>query len=299
MSVSTWFRANEFDKSWQALIADGESNRWRLHRRSGDGGFAWVGGNGDTPAGADVTIGEWNHIVAIADANAVEFGSRVYLNGEIYAERPEPANLGSNDFNVMIGENPDARGRTWNGDIDDVALWNRPLSAEEVAALGAGPLSVSGTTLPHYDSGAFSGDFVHGRDGAYIVFSDVMGSSFVLEGQPIETRAPINGIDILIGGGFEPPAGGGGKISSVALTDGNVVIQYEGTLVVATNRDEAAALALGRRVETGTFFMNRCDYLDPGLAWTGVKDSGRGCTLSRVGYEQLTRPKSFHLRHAL
>jgi acyl-CoA reductase-like NAD-dependent aldehyde dehydrogenase len=60
--------------------------------------------------------------------------------------------------------------------------------------------------------------------------------------------------------------------------------------------DERAALALGQRVETGTWFMNRCDYLDPALAWTGVKDSGRGCTLSRVGYEVLTRPKSFHLR---
>jgi len=61
-------------------------------------------------------------------------------------------------------------------------------------------------------------------------------------------------------------------------------------------RDEEAALELGARVETGTFFMNRCDYLDPALAWTGVKDSGRGCTLSRLGFEALTRPKSFHLR---
>jgi acyl-CoA reductase-like NAD-dependent aldehyde dehydrogenase len=60
--------------------------------------------------------------------------------------------------------------------------------------------------------------------------------------------------------------------------------------------DADAALAIGERVETGTWFMNRCDYLDPALAWTGVKDSGRGCTLSSVGYEQLTRPKSFHLR---
>jgi acyl-CoA reductase-like NAD-dependent aldehyde dehydrogenase len=55
---------------------------------------------------------------------------------------------------------------------------------------------------------------------------------------------------------------------------------------------------IGRKVQTGTVFANRCDYLDPSLAWTGVKDSGRGCTLSRVGYEQLTRPKSFHLRKA-
>ena len=60
--------------------------------------------------------------------------------------------------------------------------------------------------------------------------------------------------------------------------------------------DAAAAERIGHRIDTGTVFLNRCDYLDPALAWTGVKDSGRGCTLSRVGYEHLTRPKSFHLR---
>jgi acyl-CoA reductase-like NAD-dependent aldehyde dehydrogenase len=61
-------------------------------------------------------------------------------------------------------------------------------------------------------------------------------------------------------------------------------------------RDMDAAESIGRNVETGTVYMNRCDYLDPGLAWTGVKDTGRGATLSRVGYESLTRPKSYHLR---
>lgn len=63
--------------------------------------------------------------------------------------------------------------------------------------------------------------------------------------------------------------------------------------------DLDAAVRIGDRVETGTWYMNRCDYLDPALAWTGVKDSGRGCTLSRLGYEALTRPKSFHLRLSL
>lgn len=63
--------------------------------------------------------------------------------------------------------------------------------------------------------------------------------------------------------------------------------------------DLDAAEAIGARVDTGTFFMNRCDYLDPALAWTGVKHTGRGATLSRVGYETLTRPKSFHLRHEI
>jgi acyl-CoA reductase-like NAD-dependent aldehyde dehydrogenase len=61
-------------------------------------------------------------------------------------------------------------------------------------------------------------------------------------------------------------------------------------------RDRDAAERIGVQIETGTVFMNRCDYLDPGLAWTGVKDTGRGATLSKLGYEALTRPKSFHLR---
>jgi acyl-CoA reductase-like NAD-dependent aldehyde dehydrogenase len=63
--------------------------------------------------------------------------------------------------------------------------------------------------------------------------------------------------------------------------------------------DLEAAERIGDQVETGTVFMNRCDYLDPALAWTGVKDTGRGASLSPIGYEMLTRPKSYHLRHAL
>jgi acyl-CoA reductase-like NAD-dependent aldehyde dehydrogenase len=71
--------------------------------------------------------------------------------------------------------------------------------------------------------------------------------------------------------------------------------QYGLTASIWTS-DEDAAVRIGNELNTGTVYMNRCDYLDPALAWTGVKDSGRGCTLSRLGYEALTRPKSFHLR---
>jgi len=60
--------------------------------------------------------------------------------------------------------------------------------------------------------------------------------------------------------------------------------------------DVEKAMYIGDQVETGTWFMNRCDYLDPQLAWTGVKKTGKGCTLSKVGYEYLTRPKSYHLK---
>jgi acyl-CoA reductase-like NAD-dependent aldehyde dehydrogenase len=60
--------------------------------------------------------------------------------------------------------------------------------------------------------------------------------------------------------------------------------------------DPDAAIRIGDAIHTGTWFMNRCDYLDPALAWTGVRDSGRGCALSVLGFDQFTRPKSFHLR---
>jgi acyl-CoA reductase-like NAD-dependent aldehyde dehydrogenase len=70
-----------------------------------------------------------------------------------------------------------------------------------------------------------------------------------------------------------------------------------GLTAAVFTQDEGAARSLGRRLQTGTVFMNRCDYLDPALAWTGVKHTGRGATLSVLGYEHLTRPKSYHLKH--
>lgn len=62
-------------------------------------------------------------------------------------------------------------------------------------------------------------------------------------------------------------------------------------------QDIAAAQTIGRQIETGTVFMNRCDYVDPTLVWSGVKDTGSGIALSRLGFGPYTRPKSFHLKH--
>lgn len=61
-------------------------------------------------------------------------------------------------------------------------------------------------------------------------------------------------------------------------------------------QDVARAESVGDRIETGTVFMNRADYLDPGLCWTGCKQTGRGGGLSVIGYHNLTRPKSYHLK---
>jgi acyl-CoA reductase-like NAD-dependent aldehyde dehydrogenase len=106
----------------------------------------------------------------------------------------------------------------------------------------------------------------------------------------VDHRMPVMREEI-----FGPVAG----IMKVSSDDEAVDLMNDsdfGLTAAIWSEDAEVALALGNRVNTGTWFMNRCDYLDPALAWVGVKDSGRGCTLSVVGYEHLTRPKSFHMR---
>ena len=63
-------------------------------------------------------------------------------------------------------------------------------------------------------------------------------------------------------------------------------------------KDAAAAADIGAQIDTGTVFMNRCDYLDPALCWTGCKDTGRGGSLSYLGFHSVTRVKSYHLKKA-
>lgn len=71
-----------------------------------------------------------------------------------------------------------------------------------------------------------------------------------------------------------------------------------GLTVSLWTKDEERASRLGSELETGTVFMNRCDYLDPALVWTGVKETGRGGSLSVLGFHNLTRPKSYHFKKA-
>jgi len=118
-------------------------------------------------------------------------------------------------------------------------------------------------------------------------------------GSPYLAPQVLTGVDhdmrVMTEETFGPVVG----IMKVASDDEAVRLMNDSDLGLTAaiyTEDEDAALALGDRIETGTVFMNRCDYLDPALAWTGVKNTGRGCTLSSLGYAALTRPKSFHLR---
>ena len=141
ISISAWFRVDAFDTDWQALVAQGEGSSWRIARRGAEAGIAYAGGIGDTPAGTDVNDGEWHHVVAITDAEGLDFATAVYIDGVQDTIIEGVPALASNGQYVRIGDNPGATGREWEGGIDDVAIWNRVLSEGEIASLyndGAG-----------------------------------------------------------------------------------------------------------------------------------------------------------------
>ncbi len=142
MTVAGWFKVGAFDKDWQALVAKGEGSSWRIHRRGGEQGFAHAGGTGEGPAMAEgVNDENWHHFAAISDLNAVNFGTALYIDGVQATSFAGAPNLAANGKRMMIGDNPDANGRFWNGLVDDIAVWDRPLNEKEVGALynkGAG-----------------------------------------------------------------------------------------------------------------------------------------------------------------
>ena len=152
----------------------------------------------------------------------------------------------------------------------------RPSAADFVR--GQVDAAVRAGATAHISGSDFTADT---GEGAYLAPQVLTGVNHQMAVMTEETFGPVAGI-MKVSGDDE----------AVGLMNDS---EYGLTASIWT-RDEASAIEIGDRLETGTVFMNRCDYLDPALAWTGVKDTGRGCTLSQVGYEALTRPKSYHLR---
>lgn len=132
-TISAWITVDQFSKDWQCVVAKGEDNQWRVHRRGGATTITGNAGNGDTPEGQqDVSDGEWHHIVLRSDVEGDQ-GS-FWVNGVMEAENSGLAPEG-NIMPMMIGQNPDTGDRTWEGNIDEVAMWNRPLTDDEIAQL--------------------------------------------------------------------------------------------------------------------------------------------------------------------
>ena len=152
----------------------------------------------------------------------------------------------------------------------------RARAADEIRAAVAGSVRLGARNC--VDPGRFPRA---GADGPYLAPAILTGVDHTMPVMNEECFGPVVGIMPV-----------SSDEQAVALMNDS---RYGLTASVFT-RDTEAARALGRRIETGTFFMNRCDYLDPALAWTGVKHTGHGVSLSILGYHALTRVKSYHLR---
>jgi acyl-CoA reductase-like NAD-dependent aldehyde dehydrogenase len=191
---------------------------------------------------------------------------RIYVHSSVYDEFVERAVALTNAYRL---DNPLAPETTLGPMVRTSAA--EFVRAQTAEAIGQG-------AVPHIDPRRFPGD----RPGTPYVAPQILTNvDHTMRVMTEETFGPVAGI-IRVGSDDD----------AVRWMNDS---RYGLTASIWTS-DEEAAIRIGDRIETGTWFMNRCDYLDPALAWAGVKDSGRGCALSVLGYEQLTRPKSFHLR---
>ncbi|RZO14278.1 MAG: LamG domain-containing protein, partial [Verrucomicrobiaceae bacterium] len=141
-TVSAWYTAEAINKSWQCLVAKGEGNGWRVHRRGGDNPpeMTFTGGNGDVDRhNVAMTVGgdpeTWHHVAGVTDSDTQE--QILYLDGEEVA-RKAGATLQDRGNPMRIGDNPDARNRNWQGKVDDVAVWGRALQPNEIAEIWDG-----------------------------------------------------------------------------------------------------------------------------------------------------------------
>ena len=214
VSVSVWVKVSSFDVNWQSIISHGEGAQWRLARRAGETTVAWAGGAGDIPGeniGPVINDNSWHHIVATSDP--VLFQTKLYIDGVDIATGAAPnisdtANGGLIP-DLFIGANPNAANREWNGQIDDLAIWGRGLTAEEVALIynggagesienllgGSGPPVISDISFTPGvgigGNGQFTMTFTSRLNSLYAIY----GSNNLNDDFPIEVQDEVIGAD--------------------------------------------------------------------------------------------------------
>jgi hypothetical protein len=136
VTVAAWVKVRAFDKKWQTIVAKGD-NTWRLAREGNRNSVQFTAGRVDDDrivlGTIDVNDGKWHHVVGVGDANSVS----LYVDGVLDSVKKTPGRMTPDDEPVCIGENSEqpARGRFWNGWIDEVCVFNYAFDADDVKAL--------------------------------------------------------------------------------------------------------------------------------------------------------------------
>jgi hypothetical protein len=130
-TVETWIKADIFDKNWQAIVTKGD-NSWRLHRSNNTQkiNFAINGGGGadNINSQTDIVYGQWYHLAGVYTGTQL----RLYVNGVLEASSNTTSIVNNNAFKVLIGENAQATGRQFNGQIDEVRIWNVARTQQQI-----------------------------------------------------------------------------------------------------------------------------------------------------------------------
>ena len=173
MTVSTWVNIRSHTAAWMAIVAKGE-NAWRLgvnntttgiHYAFSGGGRGWQAANTAT----ELAFDEWYHVAATYDTTV---GAIVYINGVPDASNPDIGGIDINQFSMLIGENPEATGRLFDGMLDEIMLYNRALSEAEIRFL-------AGERAPYvYDGDVLDDTWNHDNN------SDAWDGTGIGEGSP-------------------------------------------------------------------------------------------------------------------
>ena len=149
LSISMWVNVTTFDKGWQGVISHGEQNDYRIgrnSRRNTDQNVVnYAGGTGDISTTTNVNDQSWHHLAAITlDGVGTQFFIDGNLEGESLNANTSINSSNASNYILWIGGNPD-NGREFNGMIDDVAMWDRGLTSDEVLEIYS--QGISGNSL--------------------------------------------------------------------------------------------------------------------------------------------------------
>lgn len=163
LTVEAWVKVNAFTRGWQAIVAKGD-NSWRLSRYGDTSKISFdttsSGQSHSLISQRDFMADQWYHVAAVFDGKT----KYLYINGILENSAAYERVIDSSTHPVFIGENSQATGRQWNGQIDEVALYSGPLSSSQIAAhyqAGGGPVILMSlnSALPQLGSVAMAGAF--------------------------------------------------------------------------------------------------------------------------------------------
>ncbi len=265
LTVACWFKVNQFDVGYQALVAKG-GYTWRLQRDGTNSTLEFsCTGAGGAYGNVDVSDGEWHHVAGVYDGSTMY----LYVDGGLDVFQGASGTIDTNTYNLFIGENSQDTGRHWNGWIDDVRVYSRPLSAADIRELYSwtGPVD---TTPPVITVPADMVVEATGPEGAVVTFA--VSATDLVDPNPTVTADPDSGSTFALGTTTVQVTAtdSSGNSSSDSFT---ATVQ-DTTAPVITVPTNMAVEATGPDGAVVIFTVSATDLVEPNPTVTANPDSG-------------------------